>query len=211
MENIDIAINKQTRMIDKISRTVIGNDGENLQENLVFSFNDEFVDGQARLELLMPNKQKSYITLEKNEETYQIPVKSIITKTGKLTMQLVIDEGIDEESIPIFKSNMFYVIVNSSINAVEEAPEGYAQWIEIANTKLNQIDNLDIDVSKEGKVATVTVTKKDGTEESVEIKDGAYDFATFEINNNMELICYTTDDMNLEFPLNNRGELEVLI
>ena len=143
MENINIVINKKTRMIQEISKKVIGNDGENLQENLIFSFDDEFVDGQARLELLKPNKEKTYIIMEKIDETYQLPVKSIITKTGKLNMQLVIDEGTDTESIPIFKSNVFYVIVNSSINAVEEEPpEGYAQWIEIANAKINQMDLL---------------------------------------------------------------------
>lgn len=211
MENIDIVINKRTRMIQDISKKVIGNDGENLQENLVFSFDDEFVDGQARVELQMPNKEKSYLILEKIDETYQIPIKSIITKTGKLNMQLVISEGIDEEEIPIFKSNIFYVIVNSSINAVEETPEGYSQWIDIANTKLNQIDNLDINVTKEEDTTTVTLTRKDGTEETVEIKDGTVNFASFEITDDMELICNTTDDMYLEFNINEVGELEVLI
>lgn len=173
MENINIVINKKTRMIQEISKKVIGNDGENLQENLIFSFDDEFVDGQARLELLKPNKEKTYITMEKVDETYQLPVKSIITKTGKLNMQLVIDEGTDTESIPIFKSNIFYVIVNSSINAVEEEPpEGYAQWIEIANAKLNQIDNLDITAEKVETTTTITITKKDGTQENIEILDG---------------------------------------
>ena len=143
MENINIVINKKTRMIQEISKKVIGNDGENLQENLIFSFDDEFVNGQARLELLKPNKEKTYITMEKVDETYQLPVKSIITKSGKLNMQLVIDEGTDVESIPIFKSNVFYVIVNSSINAVEEEPpEGYANWIEIGNAKINQMNLL---------------------------------------------------------------------
>jgi len=141
MENIDIVINKKTRMIDEISKTVIGNDGENLQENLVFSFDDEFVNGQARLELLMPDKTKTWFSLTPVDETYQLPVKSLLTKIGKIYMQLVIDEGTDEESVPIFKSNIFYVIVNKSINAVgEEPPEGYSQWIEIANAKINQMD-----------------------------------------------------------------------
>ena len=178
MENINIRINRQTRMT-YISRNVIGNDGENLQENLVFSFEDEFVDGQARLELKMPDKTKSWITLTKVGETYQIPVKSVMTKTGKIDMQLVIDEGTDEENIPIFKSNKFYLTVNTSINAVEEAPDGYAQWLEIANEKLNEIDvaieetnNLDLDAEKEEDTATITITKKDGTQKSINIYDG---------------------------------------
>lgn len=179
MENINIKINKKTRMITELPRTVIGNDGENLQENLVFSFDDEFVEGQARLELIKPDKTKSYLVLSKVNETYQIPVKSVITKTGRLSMQLVIDEGIDENSVPIFKSNIFYVVVNSSINAEIEEPDEYPQWIDIANAKINsmdialeQVDNLDIDVNKIDNTTTVTVTKKDGTEKTVEIYDG---------------------------------------
>lgn len=140
MENIDIVINKKTRMIQDLPRTVIGNDGENLQENLVFSFEDEFVEGQARLELLMPNKEKQWFPLTQVEETYQLPVKSILTKIGKIYMQVVVDEGTDENSVPIFKSNIFYVIVNKSINAVDEAPEGYELWIEIANAKINEMN-----------------------------------------------------------------------
>lgn len=168
MNNVLIEINKKTRQVF-LTNSVIGNDGENLQENLVFSFNDEFVDGTGRLELIKPDKEKSYIMLEKIDETYQIPVKSIITKGGRLSMQLVITQGTDPNAIPIFKSNKFYVVVNSSINFLIEEPDEYPQWIDVANTKLNEIDeaiqeasNLDIDINKEDNVATITLTDKEG-------------------------------------------------
>lgn len=45
-------------------------------------------------------------------------------------------------------------------------------FINNANAKINQANNLDLDVSKTGKVATVTITKKDGIMESVDINDG---------------------------------------
>lgn len=170
MENINILINKKTRQVN-LSKSVIGNDGENLQENFIFSF-DEFVNGTARLELIKNNGVKSYIMLTKVDNTYQLPIKSVITKGGRITMQLVITEGTDDEEIPIFKSNEFYVVVNSSINAEIEEPDEYAEWIDVANTKLNELDNIDIDVEKVGDTATITITKKDGTEQSVEIYDG---------------------------------------
>ena len=171
MENINILINKKTRQVN-LTKSVIGNDGENLQENFIFSF-DEFVNGTARLELIKNNGVKSYIMLTKVDNTYQLPIKSVITKGGRITMQLVITEGTDDEEIPIFKSNEFYVVVNSSINAEIEEPDEYAEWIDVANTKLNELDNIDIDVEKVGTTATITITKKDGTEESVNIYDGA--------------------------------------
>lgn len=138
MENINIKINKLTRQVN-LSKSVIGNDGENLQEKLIFEF-DNFVNGTARLELIKQGETASYIMLTKVNETYELPVRSVITKAGKLNMQLVITEGTDDEEIPIFKSNQFYVIVNSSINAQIEEEEEYPQWIDVANTKLNEID-----------------------------------------------------------------------
>ena len=167
---MEILVNKKTRKVNG-HRTKIGNDGENLQEILVFKFEDEFVDGQARLEYEL-NNTKNFITLTKENETYTLPIKSILTKEGVLYFQLVIDESTNDEDIPIFKSDRFPVIVEKSVNAVGEAPEGYDQWIEIANAKLNEIDNLDIDATKEDNVATITITKKDGTEETVNIYDG---------------------------------------
>ena len=87
-------------------------------------------------------------------------------------MQVRITVGTGSD-IPVWKSNIFYLKVDEAINATTTIPEEYAEWIDIANEKLNEIDNLDLDVNKEGTTSTVTITKKDGTTESVEINDGA--------------------------------------
>ena len=214
MKDIEIKISKETRQVD-LSKYVIGNDAENLQGNLIFTFTDEFVIGQARLEYETSDK-KAYLPLIQKEETYVMPIKSVITKQGQIYMQLVITEGIDEEEIPIFKSNVFYVVVNESINAEIEQPDEYQTWIEIANTKLNQIDNLNIEVEKVDNVSTLTITKKDGTTNSVEILDGEKgekgdcNFATFDIIDG-NLIMNKTEDMLLDFRLNENAELEVII
>ena len=167
---IKIQIEKESRQVN-LEKGFLGNDNENLQEILQFTFKDEFVDGQARLETII-NGNKSFIMLEKQEESYTIPVTNIMTKKGKVDCQLVITEGTDDEEIPLFKSNIFYFYVGESINAETGAPEPYIEWIDRANIKLNQIDNIDIEAEKEGTTTTITITKKDGTEESVEILDG---------------------------------------
>ena len=214
MKDIEIKISRETRQVD-LSKYVIGNDAENLQGNLVFTFTDEFVKGQARLEY-RTSETEAYLPLIQEEETYVMPIKSVITKQGQIYMQLVITEGLTEEEIPIFKSNVFYVVVNESINAEIEEPDEYQTWIEIANTKLNQIDNLNIEVEKVNNISTLTITKKDGTTNSVEILDGEKgdkgdcNFATFDIEDGA-LIMNTTEDMLLEFNLNGNGELEVII
>jgi hypothetical protein len=138
MERLEIKVSKKTRMVN-LPKQFISVEGENLQSELVFSFVDEFVNGQARLEY-KTKEEKNFILLSKEGETYTVPVKNIITVAGEIDMQLVITEGTDEEEIPVFKSNKFYLSCNPSINAVEEAPDGYELWIEQANVKLNQID-----------------------------------------------------------------------
>jgi len=177
MNEFIVKVEKNTRMID-LPKNVIGNDMENLQEKLIFKFIDEFVNGQARLEYKI-NGVKNYIVLTKENNTYTIPVQNIITKEGKIEMQLVITDGTQEENISVFKSNVFYLYCNKSINAVNEAPDGYELWIETANAKLNlmdealaEVDNLNIDANKVETTTTIEITKKDGTTKEVEVNDG---------------------------------------
>lgn len=179
MINKEIIISKETREIINSDLFRLGVDGENLQENLVFKFDDEFVDGTARVEITMQNGTKSYIMTTKQDETYLLPIKSVITKTGLNTMQLVITQGADDEEIPIFKSKTFPFIIDASVNAQSEPPEEYDQWIDVANTKLNEIDdaieeagNLDITATKEDNTTTITITRQDESQEVVYIYDG---------------------------------------
>ena len=168
---IKIEIERKTRQVN-IDKSLLGNDNENLQDNLEFSFLDEFVNGQARLELKFKDNQKTFITLEKVDETYTTPVTNVMTVQGKVYAQLVITEGTDEESIPLFKSNIFYFYVNESINAETGDREPYIEWIDKANIKLNQMDNLNIEAEKQEHTTTITVTRKDGTSYQVEVLDG---------------------------------------
>ena len=138
MDDLIVMIEKSTRMVN-LTRKTIGNDNENLQEKIIFQFSDEFVDGQARLEYRNKDS-KNYIPLTKENETYTLPVQNVILKEGKIEMQLVITTGDEEENIPVFKSNVFYLYCNKSINAVDEAPDGYDLWIEQANAKLNHME-----------------------------------------------------------------------
>lgn len=177
MNEFIVKVEKSTRMVD-LPKNVIGNDMENLQEKLIFKFTDEFVNGQARLEYKI-GSTKNYIVLSKENDNYTMPLKNVLTKEGKIEMQLVITETSETEEIPVFKSNVFYLYCNKSINAVNEAPDGYELWIETANAKLNlmdealaEVDNLDIDANKVETTTTIEITKKDGTIKEVQIFDG---------------------------------------
>ena len=201
--NINIKIEKESRKVFS-DKYVIGNDAENLQGNLIFTF-DEFVDGQARLEFEAKGI-KDVIYPEKNGETYQVPILSKLTKEGQIDMQLVITEGTDENKIPIFKSNVFSIICHRSLNVEDEQPEEYPSWIEIANTKLNQIDNLDISI-KDG---VVTITKKDGTTESENVKGEPNTLTIGEVTKGDEAQASITGEspnqtLNLVLPKGDKG------
>ena len=165
MNDLIIKIEKATRKVE-LEQIYIGNDHENLQENLVFQF-DEFVEGQGRLEYEI-NGIKNYIILTKENETYTTPVQNVITiyqsdTMGKIKFQLVVTEGTLVENVPVFKSNIFYLKCRPSINAVSQAPEGYDLWIEQANAILNEMDNIDLDIVTEDDETKVVITRKDGT------------------------------------------------
>jgi hypothetical protein len=160
MENLEIKVSRKTRMVN-LPRQFISVDGENLQSELVFSFIDEFVNGQARLEYEI-NGKKNYIILNKQSDTYTIPIKNILTIKGQIDMQLVITESEIENGIPVFKSNKFYLYCNESINAANEAPDGYELWIDHANSKLNKIDEI------------AEIIKTDGEGDKYLSDDGTY-------------------------------------
>ena len=171
MNDIKVTINKKTRMVN-LSKSIIGNDGENLQSNFIFEFEDEFVNGQARLEYVVEGKTE-YVFLDRENETYRTSVKSFFTKKGTIDMQLVILEGTDENNVPIFKSNMFYVYCNPSINAEVEVEEVSTDWFEMANTKLTQADNLNISTTPTQNGVQIDTTSKEGVTSSTEVVNGA--------------------------------------
>ena len=177
--DVIIKIQKSTRLVD-LSTYSLGNENENLQGNLIFEFRDEFVDGTARLEF-SDGTNKEFVIATKENNSYIVPIKNELTKRkGNILMQLVITEGTNENEIPIFKSNVFTLNIEQSINADSEAPDEYESWLDIANTKLNSIDeaiqeanNLNIEATKENNKTTITVIKKNGEQEVVEVLDGS--------------------------------------
>ena len=170
-KDIIITANSKTSRVD-LPTSRLGLNGENLQGNIIVNFSDEFVNGNAILEI-QRDDEKYYLVMQKENESYYLPIlSSLLSETTTIIMQIRITEGTDNELIPVWKSNKFYLKVEEAINAEIPIPEEYPEWIDIANSKLNQIDNLDIDAEKIDNITTVTIEKKDGTEKIVEILDG---------------------------------------
>lgn len=180
-----------------------------------------------------------YIDVSKKER-YTIGFIGYTTENNVKTYQ----RSTDLQVIPIVKGAGEIQSTNMQEIPTESEWEIYLaqvqEFINNGNAIITQANNLDIDVNKEGRIATVTITKKDGTQKSENVEDGAAldynwqgtslgikketeeeyeyvdlvgdcNFATFEINENMELVMNKTANMLLDFEINENGELEVII
>lgn len=158
--------------------------------------------------------------------------------------QKIHQKSTDLKIIPIVKGAGEIEATNTEEIPTESEWEIYLaqvqEFINNGNEIINQANNLDLDITKNGRIATVTITKKDNTEKSEDIEDGVgldynwqgtslgikketeqeyqyvdlkgdCNFATFEVNNNMELVMNKTEDMLLDFSLSEDGILSVVI
>ena len=172
-KNINITVNSSNGEIIK-NTGILGINGENLQGNIIFSFKGDFVSGVAWLEVEMPNGTKGHMEMTNVENTYVLPILSSLLKdTGIINMNLRITETPNYEEIPVFKSKIFPMEVLESINSTTTIPDEYPTWLDTANAKilemdqaLAEVDRLDIDIDNN----VVTITKKDGTTKSENVK-----------------------------------------
>lgn len=220
-------------------REVLGISGENKFETLQFNL-DNFIDGEAllRVERKETNGTAKYeIAVEKGDDCYTVEVlSSLLAYKGTIKLQLVIMQ----ENLEVFKSKYFNMKVLEAIEAGEEIPEQYPTWQQLASQKIIEIDNKISEVTEleedlEDKVQSGYFKGEDGEDgqdgksayqiwldegnvgteedflESIKGEKGDCNFATFEVNNNMELVMNKTEDMLLDFSLSEDGILSVVI
>lgn len=77
--------------------------------------------------------------------------------------QVIVDGEVVEERITLF---------DSLLNTVTEKIEQVNTAIQEVNQAITETNNLNIDIVKPDRVATVTLTKKNGTTKTVDIRDG---------------------------------------
>lgn len=119
MDNIIISVNSASRAV-LVNTEKIALYGENLQGQFVVEFVGNAIDGEARLDVFIVDaNKKGYIPLTKKDDTYVGDIQSNITcNTGKIKMQVVVKQSATTSgSVPIFKSGIFEVLIEESINA----------------------------------------------------------------------------------------------
>ena len=172
MKDYIIKVNTETRENTLPRDVAFGVQGENIIQKLVFEL-DHMIEGIGWLEIKQ-GTTKGYIALNRTETGYEIEIKNSLLTQPVIYVQLRITKSqTPDEEIPVFKSKVSYIPIHEAINATTTIPDEYPEWIDIANAKileideaLEEVDNLDIDVSKTGKTVTVSITNKEGTEKS---------------------------------------------
>lgn len=171
MKDVIIKID-QNSMVYK-QETVLGISYENLQGKIIFKFLGTFPKGIAYLEYER-DTEKGYLQMNQVGEEYQLEIKSsLLTKEGRIYLQLRVTEDATPEGTPVFKSNKFYLEVKEAINATAEIPDEYPEWIDTANEKIKEIDNLNITTERVEDGVDIVLTDKKGNTTRTEVKDGA--------------------------------------
>lgn len=141
----------------------LGINGENIEGQIIVEFfNGDFVDGTAKLDI-QRGDEAGYVEMTKdaNTKTYRLEIKtSLLAVVGVIRMQVNITQTKKGEEIPVFKSKVFELNVEESIEASAVIPEEYPTWIETANAKIAEMNALMESV--ENKVASGAFDGKDG-------------------------------------------------
>ena len=162
--NKDFIININSKTSDFICvNRFNGVDGENLQGNIIFNLSEE-ITGIGRVEVKSGCESFIVSEVERDGTKFTMPIKSNLLNNEYLSLQLVITQSVDNNEVAIFKSKMIYLKVNKSINAESEEPSVYIQWIDIANQKLAQVDNVNAEMTEnqDGDIV-ISITDKNGT------------------------------------------------
>lgn len=178
---------KVTQNEVKINKDIL-NDGEYNIHKCQFNFDEEY-NGLVQKAVFTLNDGNSYLETIVNNEC-NIPIEVLeegVLKIGVYAYETNNDELVlryspSPDIIHVFDGSY----VKDAQNSEGGTPTEYEQLESRVNTALNEIDealddvetavneanNLDIDVSKTGKVATIDVTKKNDTVKTVTLSDG---------------------------------------
>lgn len=194
----------------------LGINGENLGGQIIVEFfNGEFVNGAARLDIQRGN-ETGYVEMTKDADTktYRLEIKtSLLAVVGIIKMQVNITQTKKGEEAPVFKSKVFELNVEESIETSAVIPEEYPTWIQTANAKIAEMDALMDDM--EQKVESGYFNGKDGKDgkdgakgaDGANGKDGALYVGMDVVNG--ELILTETENNAVDFEITDGGNLVI--
>ena len=111
-----IKISTNTRKVLNKTKEILGMQGENMKDVLLFVLSEK-IEGTAVVEIELPNTTQSFIELIEVEDGYELPVKSVLTEqVGFVKFQL----RILQNKVEVFKSEIFELEVKESTDIDDE-------------------------------------------------------------------------------------------
>lgn len=137
--NIEIStIGKDKQTI--ISSSTLGITSENLQGKIIFK-PVPFIEGVCRMYI----KDRGTILMEREEDSYTLDILSSLLTESSLDICFKITEPENEKGIPIFCSKIIKLKVLETIDSDETIPEQYPTWIEVFDSKIAELEELEAD------------------------------------------------------------------
>lgn len=230
MNEIKVSVNFKTGECRAYDYEPINNDYN--VSKLVFNFDEEYT-GRKVVEIrpVGDNKNATFSSEIINNEVVLVKEengqnKSIFTKAGQHIIEVhLYNDGSkitatgtrpfnvkgEQVNIGDEQATVYLPIFDQMIQELDSGLDDLSSGLNSLNEAITETNNLDLDVSKSGKVATVTLTKKDATTKTVTLSDGT----SLEFMWNGTSLGIKTEDMeNYEFvnlqgpvgPIGPRGE-----
>ena len=118
-------------------------------------------------------------------DTYKVPIlnnqciipSEVLETNGSVLLGVYGYETNDEElELRYSPKAQYFVVSNGSYKEGNDPdlpkPSEWEQVLELINQAITETNNLNIAVEKEGSITTITLTKKDGTTQTVQVEDG---------------------------------------
>ena len=140
-----------------------------------FEFSDEYGDNLVK-EAYFTLEGETYKQIIVNDECSYPP--EVLVKIGTVELGVVAYEVQDEEYIERFNPSPVYFqttigsLKDHAENSEEITPSEMEQFEQALEEGLAEVANVDIDASKSGNTATVSITNRNGVTKTVEIYDG---------------------------------------
>lgn len=118
-------------------------------------------------------------------DTYKVPIldnqciipSEVLETNGSVLLGVYGYETNNEElELRYSPKAQYFVVSNGSYKEGNDPdlpkPSEWEQVLELINQAITETNNLNIAVEKEGSITTITLTKKDGTTQTVQVEDG---------------------------------------
>ena len=158
---------------------------QNRELLLINAQNTQNENRAETIELVVPEEYESYnkkiVFITPDGTVWDVitnnkyKLTNAITKYEKVNFYIWLTKEVDGESIDFrtkTKTLILYNNVDASDEITDEEIHGVNTVVNLLEEEIEKVENLNIEATKVGHTTTVTITKKDGTTESVEINDG---------------------------------------